>query len=464
MEFNFETIAKILTLIANTSDTTTKKELLRRFNGVPGFREVLGFIFNPYVKTGIKKAKLDKAMCDIAFAPALGVKELMKYFETNSTGSGYDCAVAASFVDYWYGENEQCGAIAEALVTKNLQIGVKATTLNDVYGKGFIPVIGIMRGMVAPAVFNGTYIATEKIDGNRRLLVNDENGVKIYTRSGIRDIGLVEIEEQLANLPAGYVYDTEGTKIGIFKNSLDCRQASASVFNSDGIRKGVKVQIFDMIPIDEYNAGESVLPAILRKLMLSIIFNDTAGVNILNSLIVDLPAYWHHKWSHMWTAIINAGLRIKDTPNIEVLPILGIVHNMKEALELTQPLWDKGLEGTMLNEIEGKYEVRTSPRKHLLKIKATVEGTVKVVDVYEGKNSYEGMLGGVNVVFTAADKKQYNFNLGGGFSHYERELYWNSPELIIGKTIEVDSFGETTNASGGRALNCARFKRIKGGI
>ena len=86
-------------------------------------------------------------------------------------------------------------------MTKDLQIGVSVTTLNKVYGKGFIPKIGIMRGMLCPDSISSYYLATEKIDGNRRLIMVKDTGVEIFTRSGKRDLGLVEIEAQAAQLP-----------------------------------------------------------------------------------------------------------------------------------------------------------------------------------------------------------------------------------------------------------------------
>ena len=101
-------------------------------------------------------------------------------------------------------------------------------------------------------------------------------------------------------------------------------------------------------------------------------------------------------------------------------------------------------------------------RKTLLKIKATEESVVQVVGVVEGTNSNMNRLGAVTVKFTGKDKKEYTFNVGSGFTQWERDTYWSEPDLIIGKMIEVEHFGESLNKNGTRALNCPIFKRIVG--
>lgn len=471
LEVSFKNIAQILSIVAKTGSTTTKKDLLIKFQDMPGLKEVLHFLYNPYIKTGIKDAKLNRAIQQIPATKLLSMSNagdvlwLINFLENNNTGTDQMVSAAAAFVECWNfhdydfdANTSSCGWAARGIVTKNLQIGVKATTLNEVYGKGFIPVVGIMRGMHAPTNFRGVYIATEKIDGNRRLCANKETGVEIYTRSGRRDYGLVEIEEQVAQLPKGYVYDSEGTKIGDFRDNVECRQASASLFNSEGMRRGGKIQIFDMIPQAEYDAGISKRNAVERKIMLCFLFGDLEGCKILRPLISNETA------EGILTEVcsITTSLLPYQLANVEALPIIGIVHNMKEALAMAQPFWEAGKEGLMLNEIHGKYEVSPNPRKHLLKIKATIESVVRVIRVYEGCNSNVGTLGGFVVTFTASDGLPYTFNVGGGLSAWQRDYYWNNPQDIVGKDIEIEHFGESVNAQGGRALNCPVFKRIKG--
>lgn len=461
LEKTFENLANFLNLVANTGSTLSKKSLLIRFRELPDLQLVLKHLYNPYVTTGIKDRSLDDAYWNVIgvveHIPFNTVYNMIAYLQENNTGTDYALENAALLLHWAEQISNKCAWLMRGIITKNLQIGVKAQTLNQLYGKGFIPIVGIMRGMHAPTNFMGTYIATEKIDGNRRVIMNKESGVEIYTRSGRRDMGLTELEEQVAKyLPVGYVYDTECVAAGTFEDNVALRQASAALLNSSGTRTGVVAKVFDMMTQEEYDEGDNTKCAVLRKANIAALFNDVDGLRKLqhaglmnNSMCVSLMSSMPAVDPTKCTAIIG-------------LPILGIVHNMSEALALAQPVWDRSGEGLMLVESNSSYEVNPNPRKTLLKIKATEESVVQVVGVVEGTNSNMNRLGAVTVKFTGKDKKEYTFNVGSGFTQWERDTYWSEPDLIIGKMIEVEHFGESLNKNGTRALNCPIFKRIVG--
>jgi ATP-dependent DNA ligase len=339
------------------------------------------------------------------------------------------------------------------------------TTLNNVFGVGFIPIIGIMRGTLAPENFDGFYIATEKIDGNRRLIMCKETGVEIYTRSGHRDYGLVEIEAQAKQLPVGWVFDTECIAIGNWSDSIECRQASASILNSGGTKVGVKAFVFDMLMQHEYDIGRSTLSAIARKTYLAATMGDEESIKLMHD-------WFDHKGlPTLAGAVTYVATKCKsmhptvNLPNITALPILGIVRNKKEAIELAKPIWETGGEGVMLVDHKSAYEVSPNPRKTLLKIKATQEYVLKCVGVVEGDNKYQGMLGAIEVEYTPAGSPvTYIVKVGSGFTDLYRQVYWTSPKIIVGTMVEIESFGESRNAQGEYSLNCPIFKRIVGSV
>lgn len=457
MEQTFKNLARLLRLVAVTGSTLKKKSFLIAFKDMPDLQLVLKHLYNPYVTTGIKDKSLDDAYYMIIGSPEKSaynnledfIGDLQKY----NTGSDFALERAALMLHWATHISEEAEWLMRGIITKNLQIGVKAQTLNTIFGKGFIPIVGIMRGMHASKNFKGTYIATEKIDGNRRIIMNKASGAEIYTRSGRRDYGLVELEEQAHKyLPIGFVYDTECVAAGTFEDNVALRQASAALLNRSGTRTGVLAKVFDMITQADYDNGVSTADATLRKLRIAHLFNDELGIEMLHTLcgngvyLIPMPEPVDPA---KCTAFIG-------------LPIIGIVHDMNEALELAGPVWERHGEGLMLAEHKSKYEVNPNPRKTLLKIKATEESVVKCVDVIEGTNSNSGRLGAITVEFTGKDGKQYTFNVGSGFTQWERDYYWQFPDLIIGKQIEVEHFGESLNKNGARALNCPIFKRIVG--
>ncbi len=456
---NFQKVADAVAAISYTPSTLEKERLLRTFADIEGFKHIMKFIYNPYITTGIKASKLDNADMGVRIVI---VEEFLDYFSVSRTGTQSEVNFAYDFITS--SEDEMQQWLATGMATKNLQTGVSVTTLNKVYGKGFIPIIGIMRGVQAPEHFSDIYIATEKIDGNRRLIMVKDDCVEVYTRSGRRDTGLVEIEEQARCLPPGYVCDTELAAVGDYADSIELRQATASIANSKGVRTGAKALVFDMIKQADYDNGISRLGALGRKTLLAAVMRDTRSVEYLHAWFTKYDMEHGTNYSNSVNALSRAILPASETPNIMALPILGIVRNREEALDLAQPIWDTGGEGLMLVQYMSPYEVNPNPRKTLLKIKATKEFTCRCIDVLEGTNKYEGTLGAVLVAYKASDGNIYHVKVGSGFADFQRDLYWDEPELIINKMIEIESFGESKNAAGSYSLNCPIFKRIVGDV
>lgn len=450
---DFQEIADCLTVIQNTGSTLQKEALLVKYGKeVPGFKEVLKYIYDPYFTTGIKQAKLDACDGIDAEGMRMSIPEIMEYFRENNTGTKAAVSLANGFILASTDPNWEWAATG--LVTKDLQIGVSVTTLNKVYGKGFIPKIGIMRGMLCPEHITGSYIATEKIDGNRRLIFTRDTGIEIYTRSGKRDYGLVEIMAEAEKLPKGYVFDCECVAMGDFTDNIALRQASASILNRGNKSKktGVQALCFDVLPIADYNEGVSKLNALGRKALVAHILGDHASVE---RLIEEFP-----RWAQPLKGLVGM-FETTTLQHIKPLPILGVVTSTEEGFKLAEPIWETGGEGVMLVAVGSPYEVNPNPRKTLLKIKATVEYKLKCIGVYEGTGKYEGMLGGIDVAFEDHGEV-YEVGVGSGFADYQRAEYWRHPERIVGKFVEIECFGVSTNAKGGYSLNCPIFKRVVG--
>ncbi len=433
-----EKIARAIYEIQATPGRNDKLALLRQYESLPGFKETLRFVYDPYIRTGIADKKLIKGMHDMK-NEQLTVYNVIEYFEVNQTGTDDDVHFAWLFINAQ--ETEQAKDLAFAMITKNLKIGITDTSLNKVYGADFIPRIGCILGVPYSEnkhKIKGPFIATEKLDGIRRILVKEKGRCRLYSRSGIEDEGLVEIIEEAKYLPDNTVYDGELLAIGTYENSIALRQATNSIANRKGIRKGVSFNIFDIVPLDEFKKGKSEHNALNRKLLLGAMFGDD-GIQHL-----------HDDWAKMMVAF-DLGYKFKT---IKAVPILGVVSTDEEIAELVTPIWKRGGEGIMLNTFEGCYELKRS--NSLLKVKYVESMDLKVVDIQEGTGKYEGMLGALVV-----DYKGYRVGVGSGFSDEERRRFWDNPEEIIGKTIEVDTFGESTDQFGNVSLNCPIFRGVR---
>lgn len=110
----------------------------------------------------------------------------------------------------------------------------------------------------------------------------------------------------------------------------------------------------------------------------------------------------------------------------------------------------------MLNKADGHY--KTKKTKEILKIKDFLSGDGVVTGVYEGKKGTlnENRLGGIIVTY-----KDTTVNVGSGFMDHLRDLYWQNPELIVGKIAEYTYLEETQNKNGDADVRFSSFVTIR---
>lgn len=440
-------IARVIKAIGTVNGSNDKLYLLKRYEDVPGMKDVLKFIYNPYNKTGISDAKLARAMNAMPVRRDITLHEALQYFSTHQTGTDADLLFARDFLAScreMHGDDAM--RLAGAIVTQNLKIGVTATSLNKVYGDDFIPKTGCMLGTLYENVGHEKTkwpcIVTEKLDGVRRMLVKENGVCRFFSRSGHEDTGLIEILEEAKYLPDNFMYDGELLAKGTFKDSIAQRQATNSLANMKGAKTGLTFNIFDMVPVKEFYAGYCKIPAIERKIRLGATLRDES------ICLIDTD-----NWV---TRILAFGID-EELQHITAVPILGMVSSLTEATPIVEEIWARGGEGIMLNTEAGPYEVKRS--KHLLKVKHTEEHILEVVDLLEGTNKYEDSLGAIVVNY-----KGSFVGVGSGFTDDQRRYIWDNPDMFIGRKVEVETFGESKNAQGTISLNCPIFKRFVGEV
>ena len=446
-------VARVINLVGNARGND-KLVLLKRHADTPGLKEILKFIYNPYCKTGISNAKLDKAMNEPGGGAYIVTwQEALEYFSKHQTGSGRDLGMAKEFVISAARVYNDQGAVdlAKAIVTQDLKIGVTATSLNKVFGADFIPKTGCMLGTKFEDVGAGKIkwpcIVTEKLDGIRRILIKENGVCRFYSRSGHEDNGLIQILEEAKELPDNYVYDGELLAIGSFKDCIAQRQATNSIANSKGVKTGLTFNVFDMVPVSSFYAGIDSTPASGRKILL--------GATLMDESI-------RHLDNDRWPNYIAAFGIHKDMKYIKPVPILGKVSGMSEIEPIVEGIWRRGGEGVMLNTISGPYEVKRS--KQLIKIKHVEEFVLPVVDIIEGTGKYEDAMGSIVCIYTDANGVQSYVGVGSGFTDDQRRDIWNNPGKYIGLKAEIESFGESVNVQGYKSINCPIFKRFVGEV
>jgi len=445
-------VAQIVKLIGQTSSYNDKLAILKKYSGTPGLKEILRFIYNPYCKTGISDAKLMKLDCNVySEMPNRDWQDAIKYFSKHQTGADADVVFALEFMHNMrikYGMEAM--RLACAMVTQNLKIGITATSLNKVFGADFIPKTGCMLGTLFDDVpahkIQWPCIVTEKLDGIRRILVKEDGVCRFYSRSGHEDTGLVEIAKEADCLPDNFVYDGELLAAGTFKDCIAQRQATNSIANSKGHKTGLLFNVFDMVPIEDFYAGACKITALNRKIRL--------GATLMDESIQVLE--------ENWAALIQAYGVHKELRFIKPVEILGLVKSLDMITPIVEKIWARGGEGVMLNTANGPYEIKRS--KCLLKVKHTEEHILPVVDIIEGSGKYEDAMGALLVIYTNKYGQQSYLGVGSGFTDDQRRDIWKNPKKYIGRKVEIETFGESTNAAGQTSLNCPIFKRFVGEV
>lgn len=436
---------RIFEEIKATSGRIAKEDLLKEHENVPGLKELFQFIYNPLIISGLAKKKIEKELVDNneSNVQISNIFDAIEYVKVNNTGSDSVIRTVRFFIDQLPEDEAQ---LAKSILTKDLPIGLSRTTLNKVYGKNFIPKYSVQLASKfedCEKNLNEEFTVTLKIDGNRITVFNHEDGPIIKTRAGKIVEGLTEIEEQVQNLPKGYAYDGEilasvGNKdssnyknskfLDTLKETVTSIKDSDTEMNSQAIfsltqklfkKKGEKIGldfiVFDTLPIEEFEDGKSKLPYKERIKFLSEIVQKA------------------------------------DQPNISLVEILYTGEDKRVIPTLLKEVEDRGLEGLMVNTSSGLYETKRT--KGLMKVKSFYTVDLLCVDIQEEvrggkcgsiKCSYKGNTVDVPIL-----------------EHALQNLFWNNPETVVGKIVEVKYFEESKNQQGTLSLRFPSFISIR---
>jgi DNA ligase-1 len=189
------------------------------------------------------------------------------------------------------------------------------------------------------------------------------------------------------------------------------------------------LNLFDMLTLAEFEAGESDTTQIRRSEMLQNWFdvyeNSLPGITVLSHEDIDL----------------NTEQGQTQFKEINARAIAG------------------GYEGIMIKDPFAGYECKRSTA--WLKLKPFIEVSLEVKDVEEGTGRNNGRLGAF-VCEGADDGKDIRVNVGSGFSDSDRDVFWNSRTSIFGQVVEVRADAITQNQDGSYSLRFPRFLRFRG--
>lgn len=410
-----ERIKEIIEQLQATSSRNEKAAILEANKDNELWTEVLKFLLDPMVVTGISIPKLSKSLpgIDIEHRNLIGV---MNYLRRYNTGRDVDVAVCQDLLAR-FPEHKDWMA---QLLTKSLKFGVDTSTVNKIYGKGFIKVFAVMLAESFadnPKHLDGKeFIVTQKLDGVRCVaFVHDNGEVQFFTRNG-QDYGEVpDVADDLLRLGVrGVAYDGELIAASRSTDSSEVFRQTVSTANRKGVKTGLIYHVFDRLPISEFLDGYSPELCTSRKHGLYKSFKGRDDV----------------QW-------------------VELVENLYEGNDQNMITELSSVATKNGWEGLMLNVADAPYQAKRT--RDLLKVKKFKTVDVRVTGVFEGIGALVGTLGGIHVEFDI-DGKTYTSKCGSGFTFEQRDKYWAHPELLIGKIVELKCFEVSYDKDGSRSL------------
>lgn len=435
-----------LEVISEFSALNGKRGVLEGSASNPVLRTLLYCCYNPYLQYYIQQipsayphgegtsdgryASFLMMLGDLSNHRITGneARNTLKQFLTECSGDEYK----------WYSR----------VIRRDMRVGIAAKGINKAI-PGLIPMYEVLLAEKLPASdlnldtphaikMLPKYIITQhKIDGYRlNIHVMPDGSVDIRTRNGKVVSGYNQLEGVAAEgLPRGYVYDGEVVDPELY-DWIDSNTGSSEVvanrdlftsvmshaFSKEDDKQGV-FNMFDMVPMEEWKSHNTTEPYVDRVRRIK---SDVLPLG-LDSIVV-VPSH---------------GIYDRDNPDDRAT----IVSQFHQCLNV-------GWEGLMIKNADSPYEFKRS--RNLLKMKLMDTLDLTVTQLFEGTGKYLGMMGGVYV-----DYKGYQVGVGSGWSDSQRRYYWDNPNDIVGKTIEVAYQAETHNKTGELSLSFPVVKGIR---
>jgi len=423
---DFQTVVNFIEEMKATSSTNDKKSILQKYDS-PVLRKLFEYVYSPFKQYYVTSDNLKKRQ-DLSFDNYDDLFSLLDDLnERRVTGHS-----AIQSVNGFIEKNKEFADVIYDVIDRNLKTRATTTLINSVM-PGTVPTFDValaekFEGNEKKVNFDsGEWWASRKLDGVRCIAAIDENGdIKFYSRAGNEFLTLGVLAEELKSLNLrSVVLDGE---VCIMKDGglEDFQGIIKEIGRKDHTIQNPMYYVFDMLQAEEFNNQSGEIPLSTRLLQLGVFF----------SLHSDLKC---------------------------VAPLVQIQVSSREHFEeMVADATNLGYEGIMIRKDVG-YEGKRS--KNLLKVKKMHDAEYVVIDhesdvhrvIENGREIEEVMLKAVII-----EHKGNQVRVGSGFSLDQRRFYHQNPNEILGKTITVQYFEETTDQHGEHSLRFPVIKVVHG--
>lgn len=418
-------IIELFYKIQRTSSTKDKIRILSENSENKRFKKWLKYLVCGDVVTGISTKKLQKKVSPSTELSPLWIgansefDDVIDYLKKNNTGTDDDIYEIQCFLR----GHEEDREFYEQMITKKCKLGADVKTINKAI-PGLIQTWEVQQAYPL-STKNGPkknewFQLSQKLNGTNCGYLDG----KLISRQGKEFTGLSHIVDDIQKLPFKDMFFNGELIRRNVENMPDSDnfQIGTGIINSDSTDKScIKFVIYEMFPAEEFLKGLSKLTYKARK----------------KTYLEPLEE-----------AIQSLGLTA-----LEVVPVVYQGRDSSVIQDELMKTIELDWEGLMLNK-DTKWQAKRN--NGILKVKLFKHADIWCTGVYEGTGRNTGTLGGLYCNF-----KGYQLGVGSGFSDEKRRLFWEHPESVVGKIVQIKYKVETKNKQGGTSAQFGTFECIR---
>ena len=331
---------------------------------------------------------------------------------------------------------EQWNDYYRRILIKDLRCGVSEKTVNSVAKKNKFEQykVPVFSCMLAHDSANhekkmiGMKMLDYKLDGVRVLAIynKDNNTVTMYSRNGKQFLNFGHVEKEIIDKLSSKF--TQSMVLDGEMVSSSFQALMKQVHRKDNVEAtDAKYALFDILTLDEFQKGKSILGCRDRHNALVELITDTDHMFVVDKVECNLDT--------------QEGQKIFSDYN-------------KIAIE-------KGFEGIMIKDVDAPYECKRS--HFMLKAKPFIEVSLEIKDTEEGTGRNAGKLGAL-ICEGKDDDKFIRVNVGSGLTDDNRDTFWADRESLVGQVVEIraDAITQNQDTDNEWSLRFPRFMRFRG--
>jgi DNA ligase-1 len=418
----------------NTSNSSNDKiDVLKKY---PECKEILKWTYNPFKVYNIssKNIKKMKEIEPLDISKDVTIYDVLDKLDKREI-TGHD---AIAYVKGFIKNNPEHKDVIYLILDRNLKTRADSKLINKVWKKlvpSFEVALANKYSDYADKIdfTKEKWYSSRKLDGVRVLSIIKDGDVQFFSRKGKEFFTLEKVKEAI----------------------LNCKQ-----LNNIAKKVGGLVLDGEMCIVDEN--GDENFTSMIKLIRRKDFTVEKPKYKIFDILTLsDFDKETESRTLSERIKILNEYKTRKEFDGKILDPVqFTLIKDENHFAELQNEASEGGWEGLIIRK-DVPYEGKRT--KEMLKVKKFFDAEYKVVNavmgpiryIKDGKEIEEVMLSAITI-----KHKSYDVSVGSGFTMDFRKECFKDPSKIIGKTVTVCYFEETTNKQGTISLRFPTVKHI----